>query len=215
MIDRVGVDLLQMMENAGSATCLHIMRSYAPRTVLVLAGGGGNGGGVLAAARHFANRGVAVSVVRSSSKEVDATAQQARILRAMGIGEVPNPVEADLILDGMIGYSLVGEPRSRVRELIEWVATQPNPVVSLDVPSGMDADLGFVHRAAVRPTATTTIALPKPGLMDTAAGEIELIDISVPQSVWQQIGIEVPDNLFGTSQTASLRRVTGGFETSP
>jgi NAD(P)H-hydrate epimerase len=63
-VDDVGLQLLQMMENAGRGLAT-VVRSRQPERVVVVAGNGGNGGGGLACARHLANRGVEVSVARS------------------------------------------------------------------------------------------------------------------------------------------------------
>ena len=79
VVDEVGLDLLQMMENAGRNLALTAggMRSDPDANhVVVLAGAGGNGGGGLCAARHLANHGVDVTVVavrRSVSHPVAAT----------------------------------------------------------------------------------------------------------------------------------------------
>ncbi len=211
MIDNVGITLLQMMEQAGMALADHVM-GLGAETVSVLAGGGGNGGGVMAAARHLANRGVRVTLVRSSDAGVEATEAQQRVLAAMGVTVTDHPSAADVVIDGLVGYSLVGAPRGRAADLISWIGHQRSPVVSLDLPSGLDADLGYVHPLAVRPSATVTLALPKPGLLDPRSGDVVLADISVPQVVWRQVGVEVPVDLFGSGRTVPLVRVGGGFE---
>ena len=63
MIDEFRIDLTQMMENAGRNLADLAQQLFAPSDAVVLAGPGGNGGGGLVAARHLANRGVAVQVV--------------------------------------------------------------------------------------------------------------------------------------------------------
>lgn len=65
-IEEFGLDLLQMMENAGRAAAELVMEVFRPSSVTVLAGKGGNGGGGLAAARHLRNRGLQVAVLLSS-----------------------------------------------------------------------------------------------------------------------------------------------------
>ncbi len=211
MVGEIGVSLLQMMENAGGALASHVLEEFGPASVSVLAGGGGNGGGAMAAARHLANRGVEVTVVRSSSRETGAAAVQSGILTAMGIPMLDDPISADVILDGMVGYSLEGPPRGRVEYLIDWASSQHSPVVSLDLPSGVDADVGYAYPSAICPAATVTLALPKPGLGDPRAGTVVLADISVPTVVWSRLGIDVPPRLFGSGRTVALERDGDGF----
>lgn len=61
-------------------------------------------------------------------------------------------------------------------------------MLSLDVPSGLDAASGEVHEPAVRATATLTLALPTVGLRDVEAravvGELYLGDIGVPSALY-------------------------------
>jgi hypothetical protein len=63
MVEVMGIDLLQMMENAGRSLAEVAVGRFRAASVTVLAGRGNNGGGGLAAARHLADRGVDVSVV--------------------------------------------------------------------------------------------------------------------------------------------------------
>jgi NAD(P)H-hydrate epimerase len=57
----------------------------------------------------------------------------------------------DLILDGVIGYSLKGSPRGAAAELIRWANAQDCPILSLDAPSGVDTTTGQVFDPAIRP----------------------------------------------------------------
>jgi NAD(P)H-hydrate epimerase len=102
----------------------------------------------------------------------------------------------DVVLDGVIGYSLRGAPRGEAGELIRWANDQPSPVLSLDAPSGVDATTGTAFDPAIKATVTMTLALPKEGLrapgVDTHIGELYLADISVPQELYARfLGIEV------------------------
>ena len=97
---------------------------------------------------------------------------------------VPTPPSPDLILDGVIGYSLKGAPRATAATLIRWANAQPAPILALDAPSGVDTTSGTVFDPAVRAAATLTLALPKEGLrapgVAAQVGELYLADISVP-----------------------------------
>ncbi len=176
MIEDFGIDLVRMMENAGR-NLAHLARSRfldgdpRGRSVVVLAGHGGNGGGALVAARRLSNYGADVAVV-ISRPEFDLASvpgQQLDIVQRMGIGVqsvdmVAGVPPADLMIDGLIGYSLSGAPRGAAATLIDWANVQNAPVLSLDAPSGIDTTTGTVFEPAIRATATMTLALPKEGL---------------------------------------------------
>jgi NAD(P)H-hydrate epimerase len=204
MIEDLGIDLPRMMENAGRSLAELAIEFFEPRHVQVLAGSGGNGGGVLVAARHLANRGVGVRVTATTdvSAMSPVAGQQARILNRMEVEFSEHPVGVDLVLDGLIGYSLSGAPRGRANELIEW--SNDRTVLSLDVPSGVDSETGETPGRAVTASATMTLALPKTGIIDhPKTGRLFLADISVPPSVYRAFGIEF-ETPFGESPIVEI-----------
>lgn len=200
MIEDYGIQLIQMMENAGR-TLAHLARvrfldsDPKGKQVVVLSGTGGNGGGALVSARRLHNYGATVRVV--TAKEDDALApvprQQLDILRQMGvtISSIQAPEvagDADLIIDGLIGYSLRGAPRGAAAKLIRWANAQAAPLLALDTPSGLDTTTGIAQDPTIRATATMTLALPKEGLrtpgVEAYVGELYLADISVPPDLY-------------------------------
>lgn len=191
--DIVGLGLLQMMENAGRNLARHV-RDMSPETVTVVAGNGGNGGGGLACARHLANRGIVVEVVldRDGDQLSGATATQYEILSAMGklvsLRDFPSP-DSDVVVDALIGYGLDGPARGTAETLIDAINDYPATVVSLDVPSGIDATSGERHGDAVEPDSTLTLALPKTGLVDRNEPVI-LGDLAIPSVVFDRAGID-------------------------
>ncbi len=192
MVEDLGIELLQMMENAGRNLAQLVVDLFGPTTVTVLAGSGGNGGGGLVAARHLANRGVDVTVTLGQPAEAmgPVPAHQFAILERMGLLVHLEPRKADVVIDALIGYSLKGAPRGRIAELIGMVEAVSGRVVSLDTPSGVNVTDGSVPGAAVRADATMTLALPKVGLRGAAqVGELYVADISVPPSVYDAIGV--------------------------
>jgi NAD(P)H-hydrate epimerase len=193
MVDDLHIELVQMMENAGSNLAELAITRFSPTSVTVLAGPGGNGGGGLVAARHLANRGCQVQVVLSEPDRLTRVpAHQADILTRMGVTMVGRPAPADLVIDALIGYSLRGDPAGTAAELITWANDQAAPVLALDTPSGLDLTSGVAGTPAVWATATLTLALPKVGLLEApSAGELYLADISVPPLVYQRMGIAV------------------------
>ena len=200
MIEDYGIPLTQMMENAGR-NLAHLARDRffdgdpQGARVLVLAGTGGNGGGALVAARRLHNWGADVSLHLSADGAALSVVprNQLEILEAMSVrlggpDELPDKPTVDLIIDGIIGYSLAGPPRGGAAELIRWANEQSASVLSLDVPSGMDPDTGEAAEPTIRAAATMTLALPKSGLVTEAGrdavGELYLADIGVPPSLY-------------------------------
>ncbi len=219
MTEELGVDLLQMMENAGRHLA-HLVRmrfmegDVGGSTVTVLAGRGGNGGGAVAAARRIHLWGGQVRIVcLGPPRDLEgATARQFRIVRELGIevidGEPPDGA-TEVVIDGLIGYSLRGDPRGRAADLIRWANAQPAPVVALDVPSGFDASSGTAREPVVSAASTLTLALPKTGMLEPmhkgVVGEVYLGDIGVPGEVYARAtGGAVPRSIFSRSDILRL-----------
>lgn len=220
MIDEYGVTLPRMMENAGRALAEVARRRFLDgdprgRRVIALAGPGGNGGGALVAARRLSGWGADVAVAISEPDEVftETPRRQLQIVRRIGL-PVAAPGDApagpgDLILDGLIGYSLRGAPAGVAADHIRWANAQAAPVLALDAPSGVDASGGVVFDPAICAAATVTLALPKAGLFAQAAephvGELYLADISVPPSLYAEpsIGVAVGP-IFAQSDIVKL-----------
>lgn len=222
MIEDYGILLIQMMENAGR-NLAHLARNRFfggdPRgkTVVVLAGTGGNGGGALVCARRLHNYGAKVSVYVTAPMN-DFTSipkHQYQVLTKMGV--LVQPVDAlrdaltpDLIVDGVIGYSLKGAPVGNAAEMIVWANEHDVPVLSLDAPSGVDTTSGTVFNPAIKAVATMTLALPKEGLrasgVEEQVGELYLADISVPPELYgsDALGLAVPQ-IFARSDIVRLR----------
>jgi NAD(P)H-hydrate epimerase len=119
----------------------------------------------------------------------------------------------DLIIDGIIGYSLRSPPRGAASELICWANKQPAPVLALDVPSGLDTTTGTVFDPAIRATATMTLALPKEGLryagVEEQVGELYLADIGVPPALYASsaLGLHV-GHLFAQNDIVRIPRLS-------
>jgi NAD(P)H-hydrate epimerase len=193
MVDELGIELVQMMENAGRSLADLAIARYQPSTCTVLAGPGGNGGGGLVAARHLHNRGMAVHVV-VVGKDLDGVpGHQLRILRRMGVPVAAEPPPAALVIDAMIGYSLRGDPAEPLAGWIDWANDQPSPTLALDLPSGLDATTGRVGDPCIVADATLTLALPKVGLRvaPQVAGELFAADISIPPAVYETFDLHL------------------------
>lgn len=196
-VEQTGPNLYQMMENAGRTLAEFSLErlgaAWRKASIVVLAGGGGNGGGGICASRHLANRGARVHLCIADPEHLaEVPAFQRNLYRQTGGVELePSDVvkqpRPDLVLDALIGYGLRAVPSGTVGSLIEWTANATESVISLDVPSGLDATSGEVPGRVVRPSATVTLALPKTGLRPEMTGELFLADISIPPAVYRRV----------------------------
>lgn len=211
--DRLGMTLAQMMENAGGELAtlarLTLGGSVAGARVIVLAGTGNNAGGGMVSARRLAGWGASVQVLfaRPILRLRPGPCSQLEALIASGVeaavaGHDLSHAEiawrsrrADLVLDALIGYGLRGAPDAGYQRLIGLSSLAGAPVLSLDVPSGIDASTGKRRGAAVEADATLALALPKRGTMRgdgrRFAGALYLADIGMPACAFQQLGLDL------------------------
>ncbi len=209
--DRVGLSLLQMMENAGlqlaELTRLTLGGTVRGRLVVVLAGTGNNAGGGMVAARRFAGWGADVCVIfaRPLLRLRPGPCAQIEPMLASGVraavaghdrshAEIAGEImHADAVLDSLIGYRLKGAPDNVYKPLIELASLGHGAVISLDIPSGIDASSGARPGSAVSADATLALALPKTGMsLDEGrrlSGVGFLADIGLPASIFTELGM--------------------------
>lgn len=164
-----------LMQRAGEATAaqaLALLADADPHApVLVLAGPGNNGGDALEAAALLAAQGRRPQVrmlADPARLPPDAQAALARA-RAQGvsfIGADSLPRDCMLVIDGLFGIGLTRPPAGPYRDAIDTVNAMDCPVLSIDLPSGLDADSGnpVGSGSAIRADITLTFIGNKPGL---------------------------------------------------
>jgi NAD(P)H-hydrate epimerase len=154
-----GHDVETMMERAGSAVAAAVSRDYPGARVVAVCGKGANGG----------DGRIAAEKVGAEVVEVGA--------------ELP---AADVVIDAIFGTGFRGEPREQAARSIEAIRSAGVPVVSVDVPSGVDASTGEVSGVSVEATTTITFHGEKVGLAvapgSLQAGRVEVADIGLEQA---------------------------------
>jgi len=218
MINKYGIELIQMMENAGANLAKLAIRLFEKdfenqnsKNIVVACGLGNNGGGGMVAARYLSNYGFNVTVVLTGTeaKLKSIPLKQWNILKNLPVGMIiANSSDtlgifkqADLIIDAIIGYGMHGKLKGIPAHVIhEILNTQIQNVISLDSPSGLNTTTGdFNEELCIKAYATMTLALPKTGLVQDSAkecvGRLYVSDISVPPDLYKEIGYE-PQNIF-------------------
>ncbi|MBU6400941.1 MAG: NAD(P)H-hydrate dehydratase [Verrucomicrobia bacterium] len=123
--------------------------------VLLLAGKGHNGDDARQAQPHLADRVVELLNVSDPAAELDRL-------------QIHLDRKPALVVDGLFGIGLNRPLNEAWTRFIATVEQAGCPVLSVDVPSGLDADTGETHGAALRAAITLTLAAPKPGLLRAA-----------------------------------------------
>ncbi|MGH2863876.1 MAG: NAD(P)H-hydrate epimerase, partial [Solirubrobacteraceae bacterium] len=208
-IEGRGLASLELMERAGAGVARALECRWPDGPATVLCGKGNNGGDGLVIARLLRDAGREVTVVCVAAPDQLSGDARANLERLHG----PAPVRLDgspwsgrqapgegaarpdagnealgratVVVDALLGTGFQGEPRGAVAEAIEAIAGAGAPVLSVDVPSGVDASSGVVAGAAVRASLTVTFHTAKPGLWihpgKAHAGEVQVLDIGIPR----------------------------------
>ncbi|MFC8430319.1 NAD(P)H-hydrate dehydratase [Streptomyces sp. NPDC057253] len=179
--------LMQRAAAGLAAACADLLGRVYGRRVVLLVGSGDNGGDALFAGARLARRGAGVTAVLLAPERAHGEGLAAFRRaggRGVGIDAAEDVIhQADLLLDGIVGIGGKGGLRPDAARLAEVADSARCAVVAVDLPSGVDADTGEVHGAAVRADLTVTFGTHKPGLLvDPAreyAGSVRLVDIGL------------------------------------
>ncbi len=198
--EELGIPLELLMENASHqiARAAHLyLGGAAGRRIIAFAGSGNNGGDALGALRHLRGWGADVGVVLSSPAERlrPLARRQFDILVALGVDRDDATLDdAELVIDGLLGYSVSGPPRDAVADLIRAANTSRLPILAVDLPSGLQPDTGEPLGVTIRAALTVTLAVPKRGLLETRShalvGDLLLADIGIPPQAFDRLAIE-------------------------
>ena len=213
-IEQQGIASLELMERAGEGLA-RVVAEHAPAgRIVVVCGKGNNGGDGLVAARLLRGSGRDVDVLALWPR--DSMGEDARTMLDRLPGAAPAAydrallLEADGLVDALLGTGSVGAPKEPVASAIEDLNGAHGTVVAADIPSGVDAGSGEVAGAAVRAAATATFHRAKPGLWiapgKAHAGAVSVIDIGIPAGAPGEAGA----GLIGTAVLRDIPRRGAG-----
>ncbi len=194
---------LLLMEHAGLAVADAARRLAPDRSVpiLICCGSGFNGGDGLAAARHLQASGylLRLMLIGRVGELRQEPAAYAAMLTALhcSITEVTSPAALEgfdeplracgLVIDALLGIGARGPVREPTATLIARINGAGKPVLSVDLPSGLDGDTGAVQGVAIRATATVTFGAVKRGCLigegPAHTGALSVDPITFPRSV--------------------------------
>jgi hydroxyethylthiazole kinase-like uncharacterized protein yjeF len=192
----LGVPRKQLMESSGNAIAHEIRDLTADDgTVGIVAGRGNNGGDGFVAARFLDDLDVTVHLLgRPESIRTDIARENwaalceaeydTRVVRDSRALDLGDP---DLIVDALLGTGITGVPRQPEASAIEIVNDSGATVLSVDVPSGVDADTGEAQGVAVDSDRIVTFHDEKPGLAALDA-DITVADIGIPEAAERVVG---------------------------
>jgi hydroxyethylthiazole kinase-like uncharacterized protein yjeF len=189
-----GVSLVELMERAGAALAAEVAAVVPEGRVVVVTGTGGNGGDGWVAARRLSEGGRDALVFALAEPDALSGAASAAAAAALVAGVtwrtgavdalVLELADAAVVVDAVFGVGLRDAPRPPYADALVAIDDADAPVVSADVPSGVDADTGAVPGAAVQADVTVAFGFPKPGLLlfpgAGQAGELVVADIGLP-----------------------------------
>ncbi len=176
----------ELMERAGMAVAIaaaSLGASYG-RRVVVLTGPGNNGGDGYVAARHLARRGAAVEVLALAEPRSEACRWARGRAEGSGVEVSPwrLPKESEdpfLIVDALFGAGF----RGRLPDEVAAWTTAKSPVVSVDVPSGLDATTGAIEGPCFKASVTVTFGAMKVGHLIGSgpehSGQVTVVDIGL------------------------------------
>jgi ADP-dependent NAD(P)H-hydrate dehydratase / NAD(P)H-hydrate epimerase len=209
-IETYGIPDVVLMENAGAQVVRILGQEYPDlpaRRVAVLCGRGNNGGDGFVIARYLHTMGVSVQVfIMGEPGDIHGAAgTHLDILRRLGVA--PKPIRTteaaqavgarltayDFLIDALLGTGLKAEVSGVFQHMIAAMNAAGRPIVAVDIPSGLSADVGTLLGDHVRASLTVTMALPKRGLLLYPAaehvGRLVVVDIGFPAAVREHAAI--------------------------
>ena len=205
-IEQGQIPSLTLMDNAGSGAAEIALREFhEKKRVVVVCGAGNNGGDGFVVGRRLLQAGLDIqTVLVADPKRLrgDALENYEAYIRLGGrcasvssdaLGPLDDALkQAEGIVDAIFGTGLDRDIGGLERAAIERVNAARAPCLSLDMPSGLDADTGVPRGAAVRAELTVTFGHRKRGLCtplgQTLAGRVEVVDIGIPPGLVERVG---------------------------
>jgi hydroxyethylthiazole kinase-like uncharacterized protein yjeF len=209
-----------LMESAGSQSAREIEQQYLNEIIngqcLIVCGRGSNGCDGLVVARHLSSQGrhVKVALIGNANKRSETFLVQLRRCKAAMIEcfESPSPSEfklllaqSSLLVDAVFGLGFHSPMKEPEKAYFQFLHSFKNPIVALDVPSGLEPDSGLADKYCVKADLTLTFGVAKRGFFvnsgPSAVGRLRVLPTGFPKPLIKQI---CSTHTLVTSQVARM-----------
>lgn len=207
-IEEAGIPGVVLMENAAGSAAEIFLEHFNPppdSLIYIICGKGNNGGDGFVIARYLHESGMNVSVAitgERSSIKGDALINLSAIQK-LGIkfSEINDDTALDAfikritgcsyIIDGIFGTGLNSPVKGIYKKIIDAVNDSKIPVMSIDIPSGLNSDTGEIMGSAIKADLTVTFGFIKPGQVvypgAGLTGKLVNVDIGIPRMISEKI----------------------------
>ncbi len=203
-----GIPGIVLMENAALACFREIkstLTTIKNKKISVFCGKGNNGGDGFAIARHLINNGALVEVYTIGGNDYKGDAltnfkilqnMNAHIINISGDCDFSATLPlCDMVIDAILGTGIKGELKAEYAKIIDEINSYSKYTLSVDIPSGINADTGEITTTCIKADKTVTFAHYKLGLLmypgADFAGEIKCVDISIPEYISNSVGATI------------------------
>lgn len=195
-IEKIKLPSITLMERAALKVYEYIIQEFPKDIcVLVVAGVGNNGADGIAIARmlHIAGRKVALKIIGNQAKATEEFKLQYEIYNNVN-GHIlymkPDYEKYHIIVDALFGIGITRAIDGDYREVIEEINNKTGKtVISVDMPSGVNADTGKIMGVCIKADITVTFSCMKVGMMlppgNMYTGKVIISDIGIPDSAYE------------------------------
>jgi ADP-dependent NAD(P)H-hydrate dehydratase / NAD(P)H-hydrate epimerase len=184
------------------------------RTITVICGAGNNAGDgyVLAGLAKEDGKQVSVYYLTEPEKLTGDAATAYKYLRASNVEPLKFSkelsIDADVIVDALLGTGLDRDVEGEFAEAINAINDSSSPVLSIDIPSGLNANTGNIMNVAVNADITATFVGLKKGMFTNDgieySGEIEFYDLDIPKEAYEQFKKNIEDPVVSRLKLSSF-----------
>lgn len=194
--DKLGIPSIILMENAG-LNSFNILKNKPYKTYTIVCGVGNNGGDGLVLAKHLFvdKKMIYLNIIGDVDKQTENFRENLKIIKNIGLNYriiknaeidleiLKNQIErSDAVVDAIFGIGLSRQVSGLFSQTIDTINQYSKYTISLDIPSGLEADNGTVLGTCIKADTTITFYKVKNALVNEKkyCGEVEVVSIGVP-----------------------------------